>query len=205
MLALPPASTCTPRPTQGGDIPIACPSLGSPWRPVAPGGTIDAPPRCMPPPGMSCAAPLRGLFADGTQLVSLADGSCACKDYEAGVVPRKLPGTSFITCVPGAAFLADDPAALGGPGLWAADLEPVQQACYGAQACWDMCVFCDGRPRFNPKVCASKAARKLSSRRIPAGGQLNGSSLTRIFLLAFACAICCTDCIGAASGHRTHE
>lgn len=92
---------------------------------------------------------------------------CGCnQDGATGNVLKLINGVWG--CVPHAVFLPNNNVGSGDapsiepttPGIWY-DLLP-KRACDSQQECWDMCFFCDGRPKYHPNYLAAKqlAGRK---------------------------------------------
>eukprot|EP00775_Hariotina_reticulata_P004822 gene4822-5069_t len=147
---LPADSTCTPRPTTSS-VKLDCPTAsGVSWIPLNPSNTLPA--RCFPPNNKKCDKPPAGLFTDGVELVEVSDGSCACKNWQDGFVPVKLLGSNKVSCVQTAMYVSDTANSSTVPatnGIWLSDVSTNGQSCRSARSCWDMCFFCDGRPRYS--------------------------------------------------------
>lgn len=100
----------------------------------------------------TCPAP---LVKQGTLVNGML--ACQCPYAQGGEVP-KLLGDGELRCVFEAVFLPDAGSDTDSPkigstttGIWY-DLIPSTKKCRGAQQCWDMCFFCDGRPRYHRDV-----------------------------------------------------
>lgn len=82
---------------------------------------------------------------------------CRCANADRGAVPVR--GANGVwSCQNHAVFLPNAGRGTDSPsidastqGIWY-DLIPSSKKCNGAQECWDMCFFCDGRPRYHASV-----------------------------------------------------
>ncbi|KAF8063058.1 Heat shock 22 kDa protein [Scenedesmus sp. PABB004] len=163
-----PAGSCTPRPATS-QVTFTCPPG---WTKLQGGATRTAPPRCITTAaaGSSCATAWSAEWGANPGLEARGDASgklvCACSN--AGTQGRvlKINAAGVWTCAADAVFLPTNGVGTDSPniqdttaGIWY-DLLP-GRTCEGAQACWDMCFFCDGRPKYHQDfpAAAQTAAR----------------------------------------------
>lgn len=162
-------SECIPRPTDSRSLSFDCPPN---WSKVAAGSTVTSTPGCITQAAMDNATTISPNCSSAWQdLGILVSGGvpdlveagvlfgklvCKCRQAEAGFVLKKQLNGTF-ACVPEAAFLPTDgsdtdspPITPTTPGIWY-DVLP-HKTCIRPQGCYDMCFFCDGRPRYHADV-----------------------------------------------------
>eukprot|EP00775_Hariotina_reticulata_P004824 gene4824-5072_t len=113
--------------------------------------------------GITCSSPPSGLFANDVELVTVTGGACACKDWQDGYVPVKPNGKNKVDCERKAMYLSDSATSDVIPannGIWVNDITGSSMSCYSMRSCWDMCFFCDGRPRYSYNSCGAERKGK---------------------------------------------
>jgi hypothetical protein len=181
------ASGCSARPTQSTAA-FDCPSG---WTRVPPGSTIGETGRCitniLASTTATCAAAwdLLGKSYNAATVDGQAWLVCGCLGDEDGAVLKQRAAGRW-ECAKEAVFLPN-----GGVGAVNTD-SPIIQAttvgiwydllpgrkCTGAQACWDMCFFADGRPRYHASFTAATQQTTLQKTRVQAENGCNNPGET---------------------------